>query len=95
MSIHYENYKTFSKGQGYVGSACRTKSAQATTSRWFACDCPSCKLALLGREVVSDDGAAGTIEEVYPDRVYVSIPGQNPHKRIVSLKELDTHWGPK
>lgn len=89
--IHYENYKAFSKGQGYVGSACRTKSAQATTSRWFACDCPSCKLTLLGRKVTNGE-RLGRIEEVHADRVLVRSVDEV--LRIVSLKELDAGWGP-
>lgn len=90
MSIHYENYKAFSKGQGYIGSACRTKSAQAATSRWFACDCPSCKLTLLGRTVKSGRWL-GTVEEVYADRVVMRIAGT---LRVVSFNDLDTEWGP-
>lgn len=92
MSIHYENYKAFSKGQGFVGSACRPAGGpMATTLRWFACDCPKCKLTLLGKRVARSTGEVGTIEEVFADRVIVEYADA---LHVVSLKELDTYWGP-
>lgn len=91
MSIHYENYKAFSRGQGFVGSACRPLGGpMATTLRWYACDCPKCKLTLLGRKVTGPHGDA-VIEEVYPDRVIVRWADRTD-LHVVMFKDLDTKW---
>ena len=93
MAIHFENYKTFSKGQGFVGVACRTKSPQASTQRWFACDCSACKLTLLNRRVVRIDGEDfGRVHEVYADRVLVARV--NGDLLTVNLRDFDDEWIP-
>ncbi len=93
MSIHYENYKAFSKGQGFVGSACRPAGGPlATTLRWFACDCAKCKLTLLGKRVANTaDHTVGTIEEIFSDRVTILERGAAA-LRVVMFRELDRDW---
>ena len=92
MAIHFQNFKTFSKGQGYAGVACRTKNASASTQRWFACDCSACKLTLLNRRVVSDNDEFGRIFEVYSDRVLVAQASGD--LLTVNFHDLDEHWAP-
>lgn len=93
MAIHFENYKTFSKGQGYIGVACRTKSPQASTPRLFACDCFECKKkALTGKTLISRAGEVGRVVEVFTDRVELQRDERTP--RFILMAELDTDWAP-
>lgn len=93
MSIHYMNLKTFSKGQGYVGVACRVTSPMASTQRWYACDCPACKLTLLNRRVIMLNGDDfGRVFEVYADRVLIARPGGD--LLTVNFRNFDEMWGP-
>lgn len=93
MAIHYQNFKAFSKGQGYAGAMCRSKFVTASTRRWFATDCMTCKLKLLNRRVVMLNGDDfGRVFEVYADRVLVARPGGD--LLTVNYKDLDEKWGP-
>lgn len=93
MAIHFENYKSFSRGQGFVGVACRIKSPQASTTRLFACDCYECKKqALLGKLLISREGETGRVAEVFSDRV--ELQRIDRPARYVSMGELDTDWAP-
>jgi len=93
MAIHYENYKTFSKGQGFVGVACRVKSPQASTTRLFASDCFECKKkALAGKLIISREGEVGRVVEVFADRV--ELQREERPLRYVMMAELDTDWAP-
>lgn len=93
MAIHFENYKTYSKGQGFIGVACRTKSPQASTKRLFACDCFECKRkALAGKLIISRTGETGRIVEVFADRVELQLH-ERP-LRYILMSELDTDWAP-
>lgn len=92
MAIHYENYARFSKGQGYIGSACRAISGQARTKRWFATDCRDCKNALRGRQVISRDPRVGFIERVEFDGVWIKPDGDVGV--FVFYDDLDKDWAP-
>lgn len=94
MAIHFENYKTFSKGQGFIGVACRTKSPQASTPRLFACDCLPCKQeVLMGKMLISRAGEVGVVAEVFTDRVELRRESGNV-VHFVTMAELDTNWAP-
>ncbi len=90
MAIHFENYRTFSKGQGFIGSACRPISPQAKTARWKACDCRECKETLVGRTVISRGQTVGRIERINPIGVVISMPTEIN----VTWDELDSQWAP-
>lgn len=94
MGIHYENYKAFSKGQGFVGSMCRPPGGpMATSLRWMAVDCPACKRKLEGRHVINRTATTGIIESVDAGGVRVVI-GVTGDSRRVSFAELDVDWAP-
>jgi hypothetical protein len=93
MSIHYENYSRFSKGQGFAGVACRAVSAQASSPRFSAVDCMPCKETLIGKRVISRRGVTGGVTEVdvaagavwirpLMDRLAIHVP----------FRDLDTDW---
>jgi hypothetical protein len=86
MAIHYENYKRFSKRQGFVGPACRPQSAQAVSARWFAVDCRDCKNALMGKRVISRVGQVGNVTMVEADYVMIDILAR------VEYRDLDADW---
>lgn len=90
MAIHYENYKAFSKGQGFVGSACRPISPQATTLRWFASDCPACKATLVGKRIVSRNGDVGVIDEV--SSYCAIIKRRRQSDLLIPFRQLDEDW---
>jgi hypothetical protein len=92
MAIHYENYRRFSKGQGFIGPACGAVSAQAVSERWFAVDCPDCKLMLCGKRVVCRDSRVGTIEVRERNGVWIKIDGGIGE--WTSLDVLDLDWAP-
>lgn len=93
MSIHYENYSRFSKGQGFAGVACRTVSAQASSPRFSAVDCTPCKETLIDKKVISRRGVTGKVTEVdmttgavwirpLMDRLAIQVP----------FRDLDADW---
>lgn len=93
MAIHFENYKTFSKGQGYIGVACRTKSPQASTTRWFATDCSACKQKLVGKHIISRTASTAVIESVDSSGVW-AVAGASGDSFRIMYQELDTGWAP-
>lgn len=93
MAIHYQDFKRFSKGQGYVGVACRIINPMADTKRFYACDCMACKLTLLNRRVVTTGGDDyGRVFEVYVDRVIIARPDGD--LLTVNYRDFDANWGP-
>lgn len=93
MAIHFENYRTFSKGQGFIGSACRPISPQAKSARWKAVDCRECKNTLVGRVVISRDMSTGAIEsiDVYGVSIVMSATGEFAR---VPWDAFDDKWAP-
>ena len=92
MAIHFENYKTYSKGQGFIGAACKPVSPQAKTLRWKATDCPACKETLIGKTIVSRHGDIGEITECSAHGVIIKRPGQSD--LLISYGTLDDDWVP-
>lgn len=92
MAIHYRDHGRFSKGQGFIGAACRPVSAQATSKRWFAVDCRDCKRTLMGRWIVSDAHGGAVVVDVHSDGVDVVIPSVGEF--AVKFDELDKAWSP-
>lgn len=92
MAIHYENHRRFSRGQGFIGAACRPVSAQAKSARWKAVDCRECKNTLIGRAVISRSGAVGKITEITPLTVTVRLGASVDLD--VTLERLDEDWAP-
>lgn len=92
MAIHYENYARFSKGQGFIGAACRPVSGQAKTARFHACDCAECKKTLIDRLVISREGATGEIVSVTATGVEIDFGGRA--NLAVDFVELDESWAP-
>lgn len=93
MAIHYENYARFSKGQGFIGAACRPVSPQAKSARWKAVDCRECKNALIGRHVISRGGTLGTVESVDPFGVSINLAATGELLRV-QFETLDESWAP-
>lgn len=93
MAIHYENYRRFSKGQGFIGSLCRPISAQATTKRFHASDCIACKQRIVGRKVISRAGVIGTVLGFEGARVQILIQMEAEPIEITS-GTLDQSWAP-
>ncbi len=93
MSIHYENYSRFSKGQGFAGVACRTVSAQASSPRFSAVDCTPCKETLIGKKVISRFGATGevTVVDMTAGVVWVRPPMDRLNLRV-PFRDLDADW---
>lgn len=88
--IHYENYRRFSKGQGYIGSMCRPAGGpMATSARWFATDCRDCKRKIAGRRVINQIGEVGEILSVEVDGVWI-----RDQVDLVSWRWLDEFWAP-
>lgn len=92
MAIHYENYKAFSKGQGYLGSRCRAISPQAKTPRWKATDCQACKNSLVDMPVISRGAEVGIITSVTGS--IVIIERKHATSILVSYGDLDVDWAP-
>lgn len=93
MAIHYENYARFSKGQGFIGSACRPVSPQAKSARWKAVDCRECKNTLVGRHVISRHATLGVIESVDPFGVWIN-PAATGETLRKTFEQLDEDWAP-
>jgi hypothetical protein len=93
MAIHYENYKAYSKGQGFIGALCRPVSPQAKTTRWKATDCPHCKAKMIGRRVISRAGEIGNVEIIRHAGVEIRMDGSDVIE-IVSLDDFDRDWAP-
>lgn len=93
MAIHFENYKTFSKGQGFIGVACRTKSPQASTPRLFASDCLACKQTLVGRHIISRAATTAIIESADSSGVW-ALMGMTGETHRIMYQALDTYWAP-
>lgn len=96
MTIHYQNYKRFSAGQGFAGVLCRGLGAFVDSKRWVAVDCQACRIKIIDVEVISRDGERGTIEGVGPLGVELSIIGDNGLStwRRVAWADLDKDWAP-
>lgn len=91
MAIGYENYRRFSKGQGFVGEACHIPGKgggghQATSKRWFAVDCWPCRRTLIGKRIVSREGRVATVVSVEATGVAIDEGG------VLTWLELDEEW---
>jgi hypothetical protein len=93
MAIHFENYRTFSKGQGYIGVACRIISPQARSARWKAVDCPSCRESLKGRRVISRTGQTGTVMVARYGYMELKIEGYEDIQ-LIEVGAFDQDWAP-
>lgn len=93
MAIHFENYKTFSKGQGFVGVACRGLSPQASSTRWKAVDCFSCRESLAGRRVICRDGRIGSVMLARYGYMELAIEGM-ADVQLIEVGEFDIDWAP-
>lgn len=93
MAIHFENYKTYSKGQGFIGALCRPVSPQAKAARWKAVDCPECRTQIIGRRVVSRSGQVGNVEILRSSGVEIRIDGDDVI-HLVNLDDFDHEWAP-
>ena len=88
MAIHYQDHERFSRGQGFIGAACRPISGQAKSKRWLAVDCRDCKRTLIGREIVTDTGRVARIAFVFSDGVGLS------DGEWIGYRQLDFDWAP-
>lgn len=91
MTIHYENYKRFSKGQGFAGVLCAGLGAQVSSKRFFATDCMPCKEKVVDKVIVSRHSEIGLIEWVEARGAHVLI-GQG--ERWITWREMDDDWAP-
>ena len=88
MAIHYQDGERFSRGQGFIGAACRPISGQAKSRRWFAVDCRDCKRTLLGREIVNGEGRVARIAFVFSDGVSLNTG------EWIGYRQVDLMWAP-
>lgn len=95
MTIHYQNYKRFSVGQGFAGVLCRGLGAQVSSGRWPAVDCQACRDKIIDVEVISREGERGIVQSVEYRGAYVLIFGAAAMiERRIPWAELDKDWVP-
>lgn len=91
MTIHYQNYKRFSAGQGYAGVKCRGLGAQVSSERWHAVDCQACRDTIIDVEVISRQGRSGRVRHATWRAVTIK---SGDDEIDIPWSAFDTDWAP-